>query len=149
MPTQADEEWAHRVREEAHEYGTTTGRPRDILFPDMPMLSYNIRMSGVEMLVGTHLDTAWDNVSIEVCTHYTDKRGRAVSYQPGLLHLADVIPHYITLPGWDGTLVRKAKSFNELPENAKKFLAFLQLRLATPIVAVTTGPSRENYLKIS
>ncbi|MBI5620128.1 adenylosuccinate synthetase [Candidatus Gottesmanbacteria bacterium] len=146
MPTQADNEWATRVRDEAHEYGTTTGRARDILFPDIPMLSYNIRMSGVEMLIGTHLDVSWENVRIHVCTHYADKKGNVVSYQPGLLYLNNVVPHYVTLPGWDGALVRKAKSFKELPENAKKFLAFLQLRLAMPITAVTVGPSREHYI---
>lgn len=148
MPTQADEKWAHRVREEAHEYGTTTGRPRDILYPDIPMLAYNIRMSGVELLVGTHLDTSWDNTPIKVCTHYADKRGNVIPYQPGLRYLAHTVPHYVTLPGWNGALVRKAKSFKELPVNAKKFLAFLQLRLGTPIIAVTTGPSRENYIRI-
>lgn len=149
MPTQADEKWAHRVREAAHEYGTTTGRPRDILYPDLPMLSYNIRMSGVEMLIGTHLDVSWENVPIKVCTHYKDKKGSVVPYQPGLIYLSNVIPQYITLPGWDGELVRKAKTFREFPENAKKFLAFLQLRFNTPIVAVTTGPERKQYIKIS
>jgi len=148
MPTEADPWWAKKVRDEAHEYGTTTGRPRDILYPDLPLLSYNIRMSGVEMIIGTHLDVSWDGVPIKVCTHYTDKNGHTIQYQPGLRHLKDVIPHYITVPGWNGALVRKAKAFGDLPENAKKFLAFLQLRLATPIIAVTTGPSREHYITI-
>ena len=101
------------------------------------------------MLVGTHLDTSWEDTPIKVCTHYTDRRGNVVSYQPGLRYLADVVPHYVILPGWDGIRVRKAKSFNQLPENAKRFLAFLQLRLVTPIMSVTTGPFRENYLKTS
>jgi len=108
MPTHADDTWAKRVRDEAHEYGTTTGRPRDILFSDLPMLSYNVRMSGVEMLIGTHLDVSWENVPIPVCTHYTDKRGNVVSYQPGLFYLNKVVPHYVNLPGWNGVLVRKA-----------------------------------------
>lgn len=149
MPTHADDDWSRRVREEAHEYGTTTGRPRDILYPDLPLLSYNIRLSGIEVLAGTHLDVAWEDMPIKVCTHYTDKKGLVVPYQPGLAYQNDVTPRYIELPGWDGVKVRKAKSFSALPENAKKFLAFLQMRLGTAIVAVTTGPSRENYLTIS
>jgi adenylosuccinate synthase len=44
--------------------------------------------------------------------------------------------------------VRKAKTYKSLPENAKKFLAFLERRLKVPIVAVTTGPARDNYIKI-
>ena len=148
MPTHAEDDWSKRVREEAHEYGTTTGRPRDILYPDIPLLAYNCRMSGVEMLAGTHLDVAWASMPIKVCTHYTDKKGNMIPYQPGLVYLKDVVPHFIELPGWDGIAVRRAKSFRGLPDNAKKFLAFIQARLAVPIVAVTTGPGRENYLEI-
>jgi adenylosuccinate synthase len=148
MPTHAEDDWSKKVREEAHEYGTTTGRPRDILYPDLPLLSYNFRMSGIEMLIGTHLDVAWEDIPIKVCTHYTDKKGNVVPYQPGLDYLKDVYPQYVELPGWDGALVRSAKTFKALPENAKKFLSFIQLRLATPIVAVTTGPGRNNYFEI-
>ncbi|OGG11702.1 hypothetical protein A2Z00_00765 [Candidatus Gottesmanbacteria bacterium RBG_13_45_10] len=149
MPTEATNDWAGRVRDEAHEYGTTTGRPRDILYLDLAMLGYNIRMSGIELLAGTHLDIAWEDIPIKVCTHYVDKQGDYVPYQPGLVYLADVIPQYVELPGWSGNEVRRARSFKQLPVNAKKFLAFIQRRLATPIIAVTTGPARENYLEIS
>lgn len=149
MPTHADDVWSNRVREEAHEYGTTTGRPRDILYLDLPLLSYAIHMGGIESLAGTHLDTAWEDMPIRVCTHYTNKKGEPVPYQPGLSYLKDVVPHYITLPGWDGEQVRRARSVRALPTNAKKFLAFIERRLATPIVAVTTGPGREHYLTIS
>jgi adenylosuccinate synthase len=48
-PTHADDDWSRRVREEAHEYGTTTGGC-GIFHPDLPLLSYNIRLSGVEVL---------------------------------------------------------------------------------------------------
>lgn len=148
MPTHADDPWSRRVRDEAHEYGTTTGRPRDILYLDLPLLAYAIHIGGIEALAGTHLDTSWEDMPIQVCTHYTNKLGAPVSYQPGLSYLADVIPHYVTLPGWDGARVRQAKTMAGVPDNAKKFLAFVQMRLATPIVAVTTGPGRENYFTL-
>ncbi len=148
MPTHAEDAWSVRVRDEAHEYGTTTGRPRDILYLDLPLLSYAVHMGGIDSLAGTHLDTAWENIPIQVCTHYTNKKGDMVPYQPGLSYLKDVVPHYITLPGWDGEKVRKARSVKALPDNAKKFLAFIEKRLATPIVAVTTGPGREHYLTL-
>ncbi len=148
MPTRAGDHWAARVREAAHEYGTTTGRPRDILYPDLALLSYNARMSGVSSLIGTHLDIAWEDMPIPVCTHYEDKHGRVISYQPGLQYLIDAIPHYVTLPGWDGEAVRTAKTYAQLPVNAKKFLAFIKKHLGLPILAVTTGPARENYVEI-
>lgn len=142
MTTEADEAWAKRVRDEAHEYGTTTGRPRDILYLDLPFLRYNIRMSGVHELIGTHLDISWEGVPIKVCIQYN------VPYQPGLRYQKDVIPQYVFFPGWDGEKVRQAKTFKELPAGAKKFLAFLEKKLQTPIVAVTTGPTREHYIDI-
>jgi adenylosuccinate synthase len=106
-------------------------------------------MSGVMSLIGTHLDISWEDVPIPVCTHYTDKKGKVVSYQPGLRYLADVVPHYRQFPGWDGRIVRKAKTYASLPTNAKNFLAFIHKRIGIPIIAVTTGPEREQYIEIT
>jgi adenylosuccinate synthase len=141
-----DQEWAARVREEANEYGTTTGRPRDINFLDLALLRYNARMSGIEVLAATHLDIARKTDNIKVCTHYTDKAGNTLPYKPDILYLANVKPSYKELPGWDGEACRRAESLEELPENALKFLAFIQARTGFPIVAVTTGPKRENLV---
>lgn len=141
-----DEYWAAFVREEAHEYGTTTGRPRDILHLDLAMLMYNCRMAGIEVLAGTHLDIAREGEMIKVCTHYTNKNGFPLPYQPGLQYQKDVIPCYVELPGWDGERARRAQTFDELPDNAKKFLAFIQRFTGYPIVAATTGPSREHLV---
>ncbi len=143
----AEQRWAAFVREEAHEFGTTTGRPRDILHLDLPFLTYNARMSGIEVLAGTHLDIAQEGQMIKVCTHYTDVKGNFVPYQPGLEYQAEYIPQYVELPGWDGEACRKAKTFDELPENAQKFLAFIQRRTGFPIVAATTGPARKNLVQ--
>lgn len=141
-----DQKWAAFIREEANEYGTTTGRPRDINFLDLPFIAYNARMSAIEELAGTHLDVAKDGQTIKVCTHYTDKKGNYVPYQPGLRHQEDIIPNYVELPGWDGEACKKAKTKEELPENALKFLAFIQSRTGFPITCATTGPSRENLI---
>lgn len=141
-----DQKWGYWVRESAHEYGTTTGRPRDITHLDLPMLSYNARMSGVNMLIGTHLDTSRDTDSIKVCTHYVDKNGKSISYQPGLRHLTDAIPQYVSLPGWDGEICRKAKKISDLPKNALKFLSFIEQQTGYRVTAVTTGPDRKHIV---
>ena len=141
-----NQQWGQWVREEAYEYGTTTGRPRDINFLDLPFIAYNARMSGVEMLMGTHLDICREKDEIKICTHYTDKKGKIVPYQPGLQYLTDVVPNYISVPGWDGMACRKAKMPGDLPIHALKFLSFMQLRLGYPFIATTTGPTRNNFL---
>ncbi len=143
-----DQIWAAWVREKFKEFGTTTGRPRHINHIDLSLISYNCWMGGTEVLAFTHLDTAREDENIKVCTHYTDRQGNIVTYRPGLEYQKNVIPHYIELPGWDGEAVARAKTFDELPENAKKYMAFLQARLGIPIVIATTGPKRENMLDI-
>lgn len=146
--TTLDQQWGMWVREEGHEYGTTTGRPRDILHLDLAMLTYNANMAGIEGLAATHLDIA-SQEPIKVCTYYRNKQGNTVPYQPGLHHLEDVVPQYIELPGWDGKACREAKSLEELPENAANYLAFIQARTGFPIVATTTGPMRRNLIVFS
>lgn len=142
----ADQKWAMWVREEAREYGTTTGRPRDITHLDLEFLRYNARMADIEMLAGTHLDSATEDQEIKICTHYTDQRGRPLSYQPGLHHLEYVKPNYITLPGWDGKAVGKAKKAKDLPINALRFLQFIEARTGYPVILATTGTKRENII---
>lgn len=142
----AEQEWAEWVRDTAREYGTTTGRARDINHLDLEMLRYNLHTTSADSVVVTHLDVAREEDVIKVCTHYEDGQGQVIFYQPDLERLKDVFPSYIELPGWDGEKVQKAKNKRELPENSRKFLAFLQDRLGYPIVAATTGPARENYI---
>lgn len=136
-------------RMEGNEFGTTTGRARDICFMDLPMLRYNTTAGGVEMIAGTHLDMAREDLPIRVCTHYVDLMGNYVPYQPGMEHQKNLTPNYIDLPGWDGKKAREATNVNELPDNAKKYLAFIQRAVGSPIVFVTTGPARENAMTIN
>lgn len=145
-PTTSDQVWGQWVREEAFEYGTTTGRPRDINFLDLPFIAYNIKMSGIETLMSTHLDICKEDDSIKICTHYTDAKGNTVPYQPGLRYLSKLKPHYIEVPGWDGKSCQNARSAEELPVHALKFLSLMQQILQTPVVATTTGPSRKHFL---
>jgi len=139
------QKWAAFVRETAHEYGTTTARPRDIARLDLAMTRYNAVISGVEVLAVTLMDIAQENQTIQVCTHYT-RKGTLIPYQPGLRYQEGVIPHYVDLPGWDGNLCRKAKTISDLPENTLRYLAFIQAQTGFPIVATTTGPARENMI---
>lgn len=142
----AEQQWAAWVRKEAHEYGTTTGRPRDINHLDLSMLTHNLHMSGVDTVAVTHLDVARGKDEIKISTHYTDGQENVVIYQPDLERLKEVVPTYISLPGWEGKDAQNAKTKTELPENALLFLSFLQDRLGYPIIAATTGPARDNFI---
>lgn len=154
MPTEVneysdpkDQVWTAWVQNEAHEYGTTTGRPRDIDILDLPMLRANLHNSGAENVVLTHLDIARVDMPVKICTHYLHKEtGLQVPYSPHLDDLKLLVPQYIELPGWDGEAVQKAHTLEKLPENARRYIAFLQARLGYHIVAATTGPDRDNLI---
>lgn len=141
-----DQKWAAFIRKTAHEYGTTTGRPRDINKLDLAFLTYNARMAGIETLAVTHADLSRETDKIKVCTHYTDHQGNYIPYQPGLRFITNYVPQYITLPGWDGEACRKAKKMKDLPVNCLKFMAFIQARTGFPVVAATTGPERNSLV---
>jgi len=133
------------IRKEAHEYGTTTGRPRDICFLDLPLLRYNIS-TGVNQLAFTHTDIAKEDVPIKVCTHYVNSQGEVIPYQPGLDHQKGLTAVFTELPGWDGEAAARARTIDELPENARMFLAFMQRTLGTPITMISVGPKREELI---
>ena len=142
-----DQEFAAWTREEAHEYGTTTGRPRDICYMDLPFMTFNIRTGGLRAIAFTHLDIARADMPVRVCTHYTDADGNLVAYQPGLRYQEGLTPHYIDLPGWDGSEVQNARSFDDLPLAAKQYLSFMERCLGVPVVAATTGPKPQDYFR--
>ncbi|GAB4156672.1 MAG: adenylosuccinate synthase [Candidatus Dojkabacteria bacterium] len=140
------EGFAAWVRNEAHEFGTTTGRVRDIRFLDLALLRYNIAIGGIKSLAATHADIARPTDKIRVCMHYADHEGKYVPYQPGIQYQQGLVPVYIELPGWDGATTQEAESFDELPENCQKFIKFVERSLSIEIKYITTGPNREQMI---
>ncbi len=143
LPTQMPEWEAHRIREDAHEYGATTRRPRDIAYVDLPCLRFFAEVSDMNALILTHLDIAYPDGPIHVCTHYTDATGEVAAYRPDQEYLNAVTPQYLDLPSWDGRAVQGVSRLDDLPTAARKYIAFLTQALGcTPLMA-TTGPQRE------
>lgn len=146
MPTEVDNDWAKWVRDFANEYGTTTRRPRDICYLDLPFLLYNNNIGGINQLAMTHLDVARENEKIKVCIGY-EKDGQEVYYKPDLEYLNKVKPIYIELDGWSSEECQKAKSFDDLPANAKLFVNFVESSAGIPVTIITTGPERDNVIR--
>lgn len=143
LPTAMAPELAHRIREDAGEYGATTRRPRDIAYLDLPCLRFLSRVSSPTHLALTHLDIAYPDVPVRVCTHYTDAAGDPVPYRPDQVYLDTVTPHYLDLPGWDGAASAGAREIRQLPQAALQCLAFLTGALAAGPLFGTTGPERD------
>jgi len=140
-----DEKLAHRIREDANEYGATTGRPRDIVHIDVPMLRYFAQVSRATHLVLTHLDISYPNIPIKVCVGYT-QNGKPAHYQPDQIHLNKLKPVYLELPSWNSKAVQQAKQPSDLPKPALQYVAFLAQALELQILMATTGPKRHQTI---
>lgn len=147
LPTQMDDTLAHRIREDAHEYGATTRRPRDIVHIDLPCLRFFADVSRMQYLVLTHLDIAYADTPIRVCTQYTDASGDIVPYRPNQAYLDAVTPHYIELPSWDGAGLQGARRLEDLPGEALRYIAFITQALGVMPIMGTTGPEREAVIR--
>lgn len=143
LPTEMDEPLAHRIREDAHEYGSTTRRPRDLAYIDIPCLRFFASVSGATHLVLTHLDIAYPEVPVQVCTHYLNEAGQRTNYRPDQVVLDTVTPQYAELPGWDGAAVQGATTLDALPHEARQYIAYLSQALGVTPLFGTTGPQRD------
>jgi adenylosuccinate synthase len=143
LPTAMDSELAGRIREDAHEYGATTKRPRDIAYLDLPCLRFFADVSGATHLVLTHLDIAYPEVPIQVCTHYLAAQDCAAGYRPDQAYLDTVRPQYLDLPSWDGAALQNATALDRLPAEAMRYITFVSRALEVTPLFATTGPARE------
>lgn len=146
LPTAMEEKLAQRVRDDANEYGTTTKRPRDIAYIDLPALRFFTKVGRVNCHVITHMDISYGDTSIKVCTRYTIG-GKEVEYRPDQKFLSRVTPEYIELPSWNSKDIQRATSCDQLPINAKRYLRFMAKNLGK-IAMITTGPQRNQSIKI-
>jgi hypothetical protein len=142
LPTLMKGELADRIRTDAHEYGATTKRPRDIAYLDLPALRYFAKVGNIDRLVLTHMDVIYDDEPVKVCVGY--KLGKAtVGYRPDQEFLNTVEPIYKELKPWNAEKLHAAKTRAELPKEAKVFLEMIEKEIGVPVLMITTGPQRD------
>jgi adenylosuccinate synthase len=146
FPTELHDGTGDYLREVGHEYGTTTGRPRRIGWLDLVMGRYAQRINGVTDFVLTKLDNYDGLDEIPVCVEY-DVNG--VRHEEMPLSQSDfhhAIPIYETLPGWKRDITG-ARTFDELPDNAQRFVEFVEERIRARISVVGVGPGRAEVIE--
>ena len=141
LPTVMEEEYAKQIREDANEYGATTGRPRDIVYMDSVMLKYFCEMGGIEELAFTHMDIVYDR-PVKVCVEYEDD-GKKVGYRPYQWYIDLVKPVYKDFKEWNGKSFKDVKDYAGLQIEAKNFVDFLSKETNTTPVMLSYGPKRE------
>lgn len=148
LPTAMAGELAEKIREDAHEYGATTKRPRDIAYLDIPALRYFAKVGKISHLVLTHMDIVYPDVPIKVCIGYTNN-GKPVEYRPDQEYLNKVTPVYQELESWNVKELEAVRTQEKLPAPALAFISFIEEQIGVPVLLITTGPEREQTIFLS
>jgi adenylosuccinate synthase len=139
FPTEELGRDGERLREQGHEYGTTTGRPRRCGWLDLVALNYSIQLNGVDQLAIMKLDVLDGFEEVKVAVGYRLPSGEVVEEFP--FDLSGVEPVYQRLPGWEGS--RGVTRWEELPKNAQRYIEFIEEWLEVKVGFISTGPGRE------
>ena len=145
FPTELFDERADYIRERGHEYGTVTGRPRRVGWLDAVILNHVRRISGLNYLSLMLFDVLSGVEKIRICTGYK-LDGKAIDYVPSTIsQLSRVEPEYIELDGWSED-ISSIKNYEDLPANAKAYIAKVEELTRTEVAVVSVGPDREQTI---
>lgn len=126
------------------EYGATTGRPRRMGWFDIVASKYGCRMQGTTDVAFTVLDVLGYLDEIPVCVAY-DIDGEITTEFPPTYLLEKAKPVIEKLPGWKCD-IRGIKKYEDLPENCRRYVEFVEERIGYPITLVSNGPGREDII---
>ncbi len=127
------------------EFGATTGRPRRVGWYDAVASKYGCQLQSATEVALTVLDVLGYLKEIKVCVGY-EIDGKVTTDFPVTPLLNKAKPVYETLPGWNCD-IRGIKNYDELPENCKNYIDFIEKHIETPITMVSNGPERHEILK--
>lgn len=145
FPTELNDEIGDRIRNVGGEFGTVTGRPRRTGWFDAVIIRYAVRVNGLTSLAINKLDTLSGIETLKICVAYK-KNGEILKDFPVDISLLEGCePVYEELPGWTEDL-SKCHSFDELPENAKNYIRFIEKQADCHVSMVGIGPDRTQNL---
>ena len=140
FPTEQENSVGEEMRKIGVEFGATTGRPRRCGWLDLVALKYAIMLNGVTALIMTKADVLDTFETIKVATAYKVS-GEVTTNMPFEID-TPIEPIYKEFPGWK-TDITNLKKENELPENLKKYIKFIEEETGVPISIVSVGPNRD------
>jgi adenylosuccinate synthase len=145
FPTELHDETGERLRKVGNEFGATTGRPRRCGWIDLVALNFACMINGVTQLVMTKADVLDAFEELSACTSYgiDGKQERVVPFQMMKL---PIVPHYVQYKGWQKDIT-KIKENNDLPEEMKSYISFINEYLGVPITYISNGPERDQIIK--
>jgi adenylosuccinate synthase len=145
FPTELFDDDGKHLGEKGHEFGATTGRQRRCGWLDTVALKRSLEINSVTGMCITKLDVMDGMETVRICVAY-ELDGKQVTTPPvGADRFEQCSPVFIELPGWSESTVG-AKSYDDLPNNAKAYLRKIEELCETPIDIISTGPDREETI---
>jgi adenylosuccinate synthase len=145
LPTELTGEMGNRLRDTGNEYGAVTGRPRRCGWYDAVAVRYGVRINGLDALALTKLDVLDGLERIEICTAYRCGDRTLTDLPSDVTQLAACEPVYESCPGWS-TPTRGVRRFDDLPANARRYVARLEEVSGVPAAIVSTGSERDDTI---
>ncbi|MDX1458237.1 MAG: adenylosuccinate synthase [Marinobacter sp.] len=141
FPTELFDDTGEYLAVKGNEVGTTTGRGRRCGWFDAVALRHAIQINSVSGICLTKLDVLDGLDTVKVCVGYKTPQGEIQRPPIGCDNYRDIEPIYEELPGWTESTVGLT-SMEQLPENAKAYIRFLEQQIEAPIDIISTGPDR-------
>ena len=145
FPTELDDAHGEHLRKRGNEFGTVTGRPRRCGWLDLPVLRTSAILNGLDEIALTKLDVLDEFDEIPVCTSYKVRGETWKTFPAFAVAHNDYQPEYRTFKGWK-TSTAGITSFEDLPQQARDYVRFLEEETETRASIISTGPRREETI---
>jgi len=147
LPTELKDEVGEYIRQRAHEYGATTGRPRRCGWFDAVVGRYSTQLNGFTSGILTRLDVLDEMETVKICVGYKIGDKTVEHFPADVLALEKCTPVYEELPGWKIN-TSDARKAGELPRNARKYIRRLEELIGCRFHIISIGPRRDQSIVI-
>lgn len=145
FPTELHNAHGEHLRNRGNEFGTVTGRPRRTGWLDLPVLRTAAMLNGLDAIALTKLDVLDEFDEIPVCFEYNVHGERWKTFPAFAVAHNDYKPEYRRMKGWKQSTAG-ITSFDELPQQAKDYVRFIEDETGAPVTIISTGPRREETI---
>lgn len=144
FPTELNDEIGQAMAKMGNEFGSVTGRARRCGWLDLVALKYAVQINGVTELYMMKGDVLSGFETLKVCTAYKYK-GEVIKHFPYNIEPENVEPIYVDKKGWKTDLT-KMTTYDELPQEVKDYVSFIEKEVEVPIKIISVGPDRKQTI---
>lgn len=145
FPTELTDKTGEHLRKKGYEFGATTGRPRRCGWFDLIAAKYSVMINGIDYISLTKLDVLSELENIYICCGYKYKNDILKVFPSEIEVLENVTPQYKQFKGWQKD-ISHIRHFDDLPDEAKKYLDFIRNELTIDYAIISVGSERNDTI---